>query len=430
MKIGDNNTRPVRKLIVDNFSVIQHAELEFGKITVIIGQQASGKSLLCKLAYFFEQRVSELVFDGARDQASLYQTEELIIQSFLSYFPENDIEQTRFRVQYQIDPSFSITIGMSDAFPSPYLEWKDRDFIYSFKSWQSNDPQRPPSFNSDRRRAFMSGANIGPLPIKSDSVYIPTGRAFYSTPNKGFAALATKNLDWITNRFATEFDADYRDLRESYQTDRVQLREIGSSSVEILKGKVVKEDSRFLFESTQDGKKRPFEILSSGTLELLPIFNILAQVSKNTGDPIHPNMPSPEIGIIFAEEPELSVFPKTQYQIAKLIASLAKSELLWKCYAITTHSPYILTAFNNLIEAGQAGRHSSTLHDQVAEIIPEQYWIKEGDFKAYAIEDGRLKSILNESGFIEGNYLDQVSEVIGNEFDELLRLEYDHTKAS
>jgi hypothetical protein len=99
-------------------------------------------------------------------------------------------------------------------------------------------------------------------------------------------------------------------------------------------------------------------------------------------------------------------------------------------WVITTHSPYILTAFNNLIEAGQAARNNPALHDEVAKIIPEQYWIKEGDFKAYAIEDGKLRSILNESGFIEGNYLDQVSEVIGNEFDKLLRLEYEHTKAS
>jgi hypothetical protein len=141
-------------------------------------------------------------------------------------------------------------------------------------------------------------------------------------------------------------------------------------------------------------------------------------------------MPSPAIGMVFTEEPELSVFPETQYQLAKLIASLAKSELLWKRYAITTHSPYILSAFNNLIEAGQVALAKPELKNEVAKLVPEQYWIKDGDFKAYAIEDGKLISILNESGFVEGNYLDQVSEVIGNEFDELLRLEYDHTKAS
>jgi hypothetical protein len=417
----------MRKLTVKNFSVIKEAELEFGKITVLIGPQASGKSLLCKLAYFFEQRVSELVFEGARNQASLYQTEEHIIQSFLSYFPEDDIEEKRFCIQYQIDPSFSISIGMNDEVASPYLEWKNRDFIYSFKNWQSNDPKRPPGHNSDRRRDFMSSADIGPLPIESDSVYIPTGRAFFSTPNKGFAALSTKNLDWITNRFATEFDADYRDLRESYQTNRLHLRDVGSSSVEILKGRVVMEDSRLLFESTQDGKKRPFEILSSGTLELLPIVNILAQVAKKTGDPTHSNVPSPAIGMVFAEEPELSVFPETQYQIAKLIASLANSESLWKCYAITTHSPYILSAFNDLIKAGQAAKKRPEKIAKIEKIVPRQYWISEGDFAAYAFdgEDGILHPIMDkETGLIDGDILDSISDKIGADFDELLSIEY------
>jgi hypothetical protein len=98
--------------------------------------------------------------------------------------------------------------------------------------------------------------------------------------------------------------------------------------------------------------------------------------------------------------------------------------------AITTHSPYILTSFNNLIEAGQVAKNKPELSEQVAKIIPERYWIKEGEFKAYAIEDGKLQSILNESGFVEGNYLDQVSETISDEFDRLIKLEYDHAKAS
>ena len=422
----------MRKLTVKNFSVIKEAELEFGKITVLIGPQSSGKSLICKLAYFFEQRVSELVLDGVRKAASLYETEKQIIESFLSYFPEDNIEQTIFQIQYQMGSSFSISVGMSDAFPSPYLEWKDKDFIRHFNNWQSNDPKRPPSHNSDRRREFMSGTDTGPMPIESDSVYIPTGRAFFSTPNKGFAALSTKNLDWITDRFATEFDADYRDLRESYQTKHLVLREVGNHSMEILKGRVVKEDGELLFESVENGKKRKraFQILSSGTLELLPILNILAQVAKNTGFPIQPNMPSPPIGMVFAEEPELGVFPETQYQFAKLIASLVNSQSLWKSFCITTHSPYIMTAFNTLIEAGRVGGVPGN-REKVSSVIPEKYWIKEGDFKAYAIKNGKLISIFKSEaeypegeGMIDGDYLDGVSDQLGKEFDRLLDIEF------
>jgi predicted ATPase len=56
MTENGNQKRPVRTLEVENFSVIKKARLEFGRITVIIGPQASGKSLLCKLAYVFRWR--------------------------------------------------------------------------------------------------------------------------------------------------------------------------------------------------------------------------------------------------------------------------------------------------------------------------------------------------------------------------------------
>jgi hypothetical protein len=429
MPEANSQKRPARILTVENFSVIKHAKLEFGKITVLIGPQSSGKSLLCKLAFFFECRVPEILLECLMNRSPFQLAGDKVIDNFRSYFPEEGREGQEFHLGYEVGSYFSVGIEMLAGTPTYSLNWKN-GFEKFYTDYLQGTPRKPPSFNSDRRRVLMSGGDPGLLPIKSDSVYIPTGRAFFSTPNRAFTALSTKNLDWITNRFATEFDAEYTVLRESYQTNRAHLGDIGSSSVTILKGRVVKEDSRLLFESVQDGKKRSFGILSSGTLELLPILNIFAQVAKKVGYPNHPNMPAPPFGMVYIEEPELSVFPETQYQLAKLIGLLAHSNSVWKSYAITTHSPYILTAFNNLIEAGQAARNNPNLHDEVARIIPEMYWIKDGDFKAYAIENGKLKSILNESGFIEGNYLDQVSEVIGDEFDKLLRLEYEHTKAS
>ena len=255
-------------------------------------------------------------------------------------------------------------------------------------------------------------------------MYIPTGRDFFSTTNRAFTALSTKNLDWITKRFATEFDAEYSVLRESYQSRRNPLREIGSFSMEILKGKVIKEDSQLLFESVQDGRKRPFEILSSGTLALLPIFNILAQVAKETGFQNRPNMPSPPVGVVYVEEPELSVFPETQYQFAKLIALLADAATR-KSYALTTHSPYILSSFNNLLEAWQVAATKPSTKPEVAKLIEERYWINPSDFRAYCIHDGKLESIVDEeTGLINGDYLDGVSNEIGSQFDELLRIGY------
>ncbi len=414
----------MRKLTVKNFSVIKDAELEFGKITVLIGPQASGKSLLCKLAFFFECRVPEILLDCLMNHYTLKMAGNVVVENFRSDFPEEGREGQEFEIVYEVGSFYFVYIAMSAEYNSYILNWIN-GFEVFYEECLTNTTPKLPSFESDRRRLVMSGGDPGLFPLKSDSVYIPTGRAFYSTPNRGFAVLSARNLDWITSRYATEFDANYRDLRESYQTNRVLLDKVGLSSIEMMGGKVVQEAGRLLFESIEDRRKRPHEILSSGTLELLPIFNTLAQVAKKTGDPINSNMPAPPVGMVYIEEPELSVFPKTQYEFAKLIALLANSNLVWKSYAITTHSPYILSAFGNLIKAGMAGAQSTEHHAAVAKVIPEQYWIKEGDFAAYKIENGVLVSIFDKkTGQIDGDYLDDVSSDIAEEFGQLLEIQY------
>ena len=40
------------KLKIDNFGPIKHAELDFKKINILIGQQGAGKSCILKIAAF------------------------------------------------------------------------------------------------------------------------------------------------------------------------------------------------------------------------------------------------------------------------------------------------------------------------------------------------------------------------------------------
>ena len=60
----------MRRLTVEEFSVIKFAEFTFSGMNVIIGPQATGKSLLCKLAYFFLDIASAAV-DSVFDEVSI-----------------------------------------------------------------------------------------------------------------------------------------------------------------------------------------------------------------------------------------------------------------------------------------------------------------------------------------------------------------------
>src|ERR1035438_3520526 len=79
----------MRKLTVKNFSVIKDAELEFGKITVLIGPQSSGKSLLCKLAYFLGREVINIAIERVvnRFEYGFSDFEVALQKEFAKWFP-------------------------------------------------------------------------------------------------------------------------------------------------------------------------------------------------------------------------------------------------------------------------------------------------------------------------------------------------------
>ena len=137
--------------------------------------------------------------------------------------------------------------------------------------------------------------------------------------------------------------------------------------------------------------------------------------------------PSETRPLIYVEEPEAHIFPSTQFELVKLFAWLSSDPLLGFSWVITTHSPYILTAFNDLIKAGQIAAERPDKASEIEKIIPRQYWIKPGDFAAYAFDgkDGVLHPIMDpETKMINGDILDDISETISGEFGQLLEIQY------
>jgi hypothetical protein len=439
----------MRKLTVKNFSVIKDAEttpLEFGKITVLIGPQSSGKSLLCKLAYFISAQLPILTVDAVASGQSWNMFESFVIQKFGEWFPLEgwglDPISIKFQAyDYEVEFCGSRRDG-SDQQLRVEFSHKFVD-VYSNLKKEREQFDALESLHSERfkERAWGEIMRLINPSILERTTFIPAGRSLFVNTATGYAALSNTDIDPLIKLFAQEISWKTTQWKSGLVTSgRDVTQKISRKFGHIMRGQVVVQANTPVFQS-DDNRVLPLSFLSSGTQELLPLFNVLERkmywqehevvytdlVPGFTKSPISPSGTSP---LIFVEEPEAHIFPNTQYEVVRLFAWLTNDPILNFQWVIATHSPYILSSFNNLIEAGQAARSNPALHDEIAKIVPEQYWIKEGDFKAYAIEDGKLRSILNESGFIEGNYLDQVSEVIGNEFDKLLRLEYEHTKAS
>ena len=130
---------------------------------------------------------------------------------------------------------------------------------------------------------------------------------------------------------------------------------------------------------------------------------------------------------IFIEEPELSLFPSAQRRLLnRLVRDCFAENKQENCVtnlAFATHSPYILTSLNNLLLAGEIGKNSNK-KDVVHNIISKEYWLTAGQVGAYAIEEGKVKYIIDEDNLINAEYLDSVSEDIVAEFSQLLDIHY------
>jgi hypothetical protein len=100
-------------------------------------------------------------------------------------------------------------------------------------------------------------------------------------------------------------------------------------------------------------------------------------------------------------------------------------------FIITTHSPYILTAFNNLIQAGNTFKalkekpEPNDLLRELFKIVPENQMLDINDIAAYTIKNGMIESLINEENhLIDTNIIDDVSNEFSMIFEKLIDLEF------
>jgi hypothetical protein len=173
----------------------------------------------------------------------------------------------------------------------------------------------------------------------------------------------------------------------------------------------------FIF--TDENKSIKLNQAASGIQSVLPI---IIPIISNKGKNSHRSF--------VIEEPELNLFPTAQYGLIKYLES-RRYEHYWEDYGeihtYTTHSPYILSALNNLLMADkvmsmQKGKdRDKKKEEEVLKITKAS--INPFYFTAYQIKDGTAVSIFSkESGLIEENFIDEASDALTDDFDNLMRL--------
>lgn len=129
---------------------------------------------------------------------------------------------------------------------------------------------------------------------------------------------------------------------------------------------------------------------------------------------------------LFVEEPEQNLFPEAQAKLLyKMVAAVKnaneKAEISHSMLAVTTHSPYILSALNVLMAASVAFDKSPVdTHD----IIPADYILPTGSISAFCVsEEGTVYDIVDHDIYmVDGTYLDAASQIVEDNMDSLNRI--------
>lgn len=346
----------MERLRIKNFLIIEDADFEVGRFNVIIGSQASGKSIIAKLLYFFRIYYQ---FSGKGKQ--------IISQQFENIFPKYTWEAQAFEIYYQID---DIEIRLSND--------------GELKAYCSKSPVI--------QKAFFIPANRSSIPFIQDNIF----------------SLLQNNAE--IDFFIKVFGSYYEQEKKSYTNHRVRNK---SEPIENIVKNILK--GEYIYASGQDWIKNEKEQLihlsntSSGQQESLPMLVVLSGLANYLYENIS----------IIIEELEVHLFPVSQKRIIELLSLLYNKH--HADFVLTTHSPYIPTAINCAILAHDVINREG--EDAVKNIFNPNFAIKYEDVRAYTIENGHLKSILNnELRLISASVIDSVSDEFENVFSSLLAL--------
>ncbi|MEY3219954.1 MAG: hypothetical protein RIT27_1311 [Pseudomonadota bacterium] len=405
------------RLIVKNFGPLKDVDIELKDIMVFIGPQASGKSTLAKILYLINDHLKlslgmvldDIDIDDIDIQENLkrfninFSSEKTEIYYKIKDFVSCSIKNTKLTFDLSLK-TINIFKQIREAIeklenPSPQIFNNVKKFSFvphssNIKKSNINKTSQPVSpidrFNMQEEAILEHFAE--------ESTYIPAERNTISSLSDSLMGVLAAGVS--IPKFILDFGSKFEIARKNLITVYIDFLNITYEHSFGIGNRVFisPEQSISLSEA------------ASGLQSVIPLYLVTKHFAESN--------------LLVIEEPELNLFPETQKKLVEFIIETCRDKT--KRLIITTHSPYILTTLNGLIQAHNTARTKPELKDKVAEIVPENRWIDFDKIGVYHVADGTVKRIMDdEYRLIDANPIDDVSDKLGREFDELLDLKYD-----
>ena len=409
-------------IYIKNFGGIEEALIPLNDINIFIGPQASGKSVTAKLVYFFKTFWG--LFYTLRNKYPDFQSweKEEFITGFYKYFPSENWGELDFVIEYSISADYSIKITRNKV-NKIKIEYPN-DLVLKLSSTleKENDSNIfGTQSKSDLLGYLKSIENISQNKIYYFQFYIPAVRTFFSTFQSSLFSILSQSNNSI-DPFLTRFGAVYEKIVEKNEFYKLlkdeNTKPLFEKALNLLKiDDFVKKNRNIFYLKHKSNREVNLETASSGQQAMFPLLLSLLSVFKEDLFPTNSK-------VMYIEEPEAHIFPETQKQLMELLSIVFNRSKPDLQFIITTHSPYILTSFNNLIQAGAIEREIED-KEKLYNIVPQHQILQPNTVNAYEFRDGKVENLIDsETGFILAERLDTVSEDIAIQFDKLLDLKY------
>lgn len=431
----------MHKLVIHNLGPIRNCELACSQFMTLTGFQASGKSTIAKTIFYFRTIKDDIynIFErqaltnsGIAQQetfqmSKMKELRDILREKFLRVFGSSWAMDSDMRIEYHFTENCFVAVSLQDDnYGSPNYVWIDLSpSITDFLKDKSNQLLAEAVGVSDDEKSRLYGKLCALFDDPYKTVYIPAGRSMLTLLSQQWAYIYAK-MDSVQKRTIDYCTQDYIDriltLKPEFSDGLEGIRSIAISKSakkketldcalklthSVLRGKYSLSDGeeRIFIDN---GKYVKINFSSSGQQESVWILYLLFYYLSGN-----------QQVLFIIEEPESHLFPESQKYIVELISLVRNSN---HAVLLTTHSPYVLGALNNLLYADQ---FRNGFDAQAGLIIPKEYWLNPETFDAWFVSNGSAENCMDrELNMIQNERIDDISNVINSEYDRLFELKH------
>lgn len=423
----------MEKLVVKNFLLLQDVNIEIKKYNILLGPQASGKSVLAKLLYFI-YKIPQVIESGLDSKQMKEDILDNIKNRFKYIFPESFWESKTFEIIYYYN-DFSITfrnksnklktieIEVCDKYSSTFDNILNISKIIDMENRKKSlediidikSKDESASISSRIKSYLANKKTLIEFFSKGRSIFIPSSRCVYSLlAGKPATNAKIFSSDYFLNNFGELYE-NLKELYEQFHDHNKVAKHFHERAERILKGK-------YKYEKKTDflvinGKKINAKYLSSGQQEILPLLVIIGLYAILSYSQKEINLFDERY--YFIEEPEAHLFPEAQAELMSLLSYIGYESSM--PFFITTHSPYLLSILNNFLYGSKLIDDNKITEDQYIQITNGARPIRTSEVNAFTLVNGISESLMDEDGiFVDSKVLDSASTIINDMYDSFI----------